>query len=654
MSLNRRDFVKASVAGLAGAAYGDLDLASAAQSAGQTLTLENDQMAWELTALDRKIVSKGLRNKMSGRYYPLRSSRELQLVLAAAADRIEIPWWHCSFGPDKDTTVEEEAGHRQGFERAEFDDSTWQTCLNLGLRGVTSTAGLTLNQNRPPVVFQGYGWFRTKLELPSTARGKEVVLNLGGYDETDWHEYWVYINGADAGHRTSTGRWRSPGKFQISPDSPAYATLRFGAGSPNVVAVRTRSYDRRYGGLSDDILDRHIFDPVLHDQFVTVGEPYFTVDDFEIVGTSNKGGGAKPSLSMKLASPVSKIEVELHYELDGVIRRKWADIKNVSPDPILLLDVHLDMFEVDGAFAEGGYGYPLTIDDQVFVAIEHPSGFNRWHEATVQTTHFPGRHLNPGETWRSHNAIVGVGPEHEVNRQFLDYLETRGVRKSKILALYDPFGITAFTEGMSWALNDEQTSGTLDLLGNWQKRGVKFDYYIPDMSLDTTADLKKFRLFSFPDGPRAMIEQIRTLGMKFGQWFCVTAGSWSNGRNPKMAPSRIPGPIPASFPTFRNGYLAGLWGNVGDFCVASEPYFSTLREAVLYHINENHVELIKFDCGDYYCNSTQHGHLPGKYSTEESFNRLLTIARAARAANPNASSTGTGEYTPPSSLLTAM
>ena len=193
MSLNRRDFVKASVAGLAGAAYGDLDLASAAQSAGQTLTLENDQMAWELTALDRKIVSKGLRNKMSGRYFPLRSSRELQLVLAAAADRIEIPWWHCSFGPDKDTTVEEEAGHRQGFERAEFDDSTWQTCLNLGLRGVTSTAGLTLNQNRPPVVFQGYGWFRTKLELPSTARGKEVVLNLGGYDETDWHEYWVYI-----------------------------------------------------------------------------------------------------------------------------------------------------------------------------------------------------------------------------------------------------------------------------------------------------------------------------------------------------------------------------------------------------------------------------------------------------------------------------
>ena len=45
-------------------------------------------------------------------------------------------------------------------------------------------------------------------------------------------------------------------------------------GNTNTIAVRTRSYDRRYGGLSDDILDRHMFDPVLYDQFLTVGEPY--------------------------------------------------------------------------------------------------------------------------------------------------------------------------------------------------------------------------------------------------------------------------------------------------------------------------------------------------------------------------------------------
>ena len=47
MTLNRRDFVKTGVAGLAGAAYGDLGIASAAQPQGHALTLENDQMVWE-------------------------------------------------------------------------------------------------------------------------------------------------------------------------------------------------------------------------------------------------------------------------------------------------------------------------------------------------------------------------------------------------------------------------------------------------------------------------------------------------------------------------------------------------------------------------------------------------------------------------------
>jgi hypothetical protein len=60
-----------------------------------------------------------------------------------------------------------------------------------------------------------------------------------------------------------------------------------------------------------------------------------------------------------------------------------------------------------------------------------------------------------------------------------------------------------------------------------------------------------------------------------------------------------------------------------------------LRDAILHHIKENDVELIKLDCGDYYCNSTKHQHLPGKYSTEESFNRLIEIARQARIANPD-------------------
>ena len=69
-------------------------------------------------------------------------------------------------------------------------------------------------------------------------------------------------------------------------------------------------------------------------------------------------------------------------------------------------------------------------------------------------------------------------------------------------------------------------------------------------------------------------------------------------------------------------------------CVASEPYASLLQNAILHHIRQNGLKFFKLDMGNYYCNSAHHAHLPGKYSTEAMYERLLDIARAARAAEP--------------------
>ncbi|MCX6623027.1 MAG: hypothetical protein NTY38_18555 [Acidobacteria bacterium] len=82
---------------------------------------------------------------------------------------------------------------------------------------------------------------------------------------------------------------------------------------------------------------------------------------------------------------------------------------------------------------------------------------------------------------------------------------------------------------------------------------------------------------------------------------------------------------------FRHGYVAGRGGQL---CIASVPYSTMFRDAVLHHFTKNHVGLIKLDNSIYYCNSTEHDHLPGKYSTEASFTRVIEIVRAARAANP--------------------
>jgi hypothetical protein len=634
-AMNRRDFFKGTVVSLASAGLESSPLVSGAESAN-IATLGNDQLDWEFSMADKRIVGTFLRNRVSGRNYSLKAASELELIFSAARERIEIFSWRCRFGPDNDDArPENEEGFQKGFQQSGFDDTDWETCSNLTLQDLGPVKNLPFNQGRPAVVFRGYGWFRTHFLLPEYARGKEIILNLGGYDVTDWKETWVYLNGQEVGRRSSEGPWRSPGEFRLVPGSQVYQSLEIGNSKSNLLAVRTNSYDRHIEGLRDEQMDRYIFDPILYDQFLTIGETYQFVSDFEVTSTRIRDSVGRKTLVVEMINREAQITVTLHYELEGNIRRKWAEIRNDGPENKLLLDVHLDNFQVEGSLAEGGYGYPLTINNEIFLAVEHPSGLNCWHGQQILLTHFPGKWLNPGDSFRSHNAIAGVNAADNANQGFLQYLETHTVRKKKILALYDPFGITAFTEGMSWALNDTQNLGTLNLLAEWQKKGVRFDYYIPDMSLDTTSDLKRFRLFSFPDGPSEVIQQVNELGMKFGQWFCVSYGAWSNYRYPKTAPSRIPVPTGNTpDPLFRHGHITGFQNKM-QLCVASDPYFNMLKEAVTHHIKENHVELVKFDVGHYYCNSTEHGHLPGKYSTESSFNHLLDLAKAARAAHSN-------------------
>ncbi|MGH2639994.1 MAG: hypothetical protein ACRDF4_12055, partial [Rhabdochlamydiaceae bacterium] len=448
--MRRRDFVKTTVVGLAAAMT-----TGEGQSEEQRLALENEQLTWEFSRSNRGIVSAGLRNKLTGKYFEFKQATELLLRFSAARERLEIPWWRCTFGLDGNTaSPDNERGYTQGYQNPEFDDSKWPTCFNLGLRGLDPVNNLAFNQGRPPVAYQGYGWFRAKFVLPPRARGEEIVLNVGGYDHTDWKEYWIFVNGLEVGHRSTSNPWRTPGQFRVLPNSPAYAALRFSNSENNTVAVRTHSYDRHYGNLSDDVLDHHIFDPVLFDQFITVGEAYQEITDFEVREIRQERNTDKPVLHVKLVNRRAQLRANLHYELEGPIRRKWVEVYNESAERKLLLDADLDTFSVDGAITDGGYGYPLTIMDQVFGAVEHPSGFNRWYGDRVQLTHFPGKWLEPGKVWRSHSSIIGVAGEGEANRQFLGYIGRKTVRKKKIIAFYDPFGITAFTEGMSWALND--------------------------------------------------------------------------------------------------------------------------------------------------------------------------------------------------------
>ena len=80
-------------------------------------------------------------------------------------------------------------------------------------------------------------------------------------------------------------------------------------------------------------------------------------------------------------------------------------------------DVHARVVgEVLAQGAAGGYGEPLTVGDELFCAIEHPSGLNRGYDGKVSLLHFPGKWLSPGQSLRTNSAILGVSAAGQAHR----------------------------------------------------------------------------------------------------------------------------------------------------------------------------------------------------------------------------------------------
>ncbi len=586
--------------------------------------LENKNLAWRLDGTHAGIRSIAFENRLAGRRYDLETENEFKLTFATG-QRLEIPWWNFRLTDAEDVSPDREEGLRLGFHKLAAPAGNWTPVHNLagGQKGR---------------VYQGYGWFRHEFALPEEARGRDLFFVLGGYDEQDWNEHWVYLNGGDMGHRTVSGRWRLPGRYAVRPGEPAYASLQFGAESRNLLAIRAHGYDYHVEGLSDEALEQYVFRPFLFDQFISIGEPYFS-PPFELRQAQQE---SPESLRFVLEDSARQLEVTVHYELDVFLRRKTLDVRNQTSQPVLLLDVELDAFRTTGESEEGGHGKPVFLDGEAFCAIEHPAGINQGAAGEVRLWHCPGRTIAPGETLRTLSAVVGAAEPNRALEQFHNYLQAHSPRRDKgRISIFTCFG-TNNQWGACPTLNDSEVLDDQKVVGSWQAKGVKLDFFTLDTGWPANdGDLTEFVNTCYPDGPAPIVEGIHRLNMKFGLWFSEGWGGWANGSYPPIQAGAIPEPgqspdAPDSLPVavYRNGFPAA--GGVGhQMCMAADAYYDVFRKALLHHVRENQARLLKFDSGNYYCNSKKHGHLPGKYSTEAISNRMIEIVQAARALAPD-------------------
>jgi hypothetical protein len=119
-----------------------------------------------------------------------------------------------------------ENGQLQGWEKPDFDDSTWR---DMHVPGDWESQGVaTENPRWPgPEPYNGYAWYRRHFAVPADWDQTEATLRLSSVDDMDW----AYVNGKSVGSTTGDKAFEQEREYDVPS-----GLLKPGA--ENVVAVR--------------------------------------------------------------------------------------------------------------------------------------------------------------------------------------------------------------------------------------------------------------------------------------------------------------------------------------------------------------------------------------------------------------------------------
>ncbi len=85
--------------------------------------------------------------------------------------------------------------------------------------------------------FEGYGWYRTTLTLPSDWQGKSVRVHFGSIDE----QAWVYVNGELMREHTEASERKSLNELWETPFFAEIPAAKLKRDQPNVLVVRVHN-----------------------------------------------------------------------------------------------------------------------------------------------------------------------------------------------------------------------------------------------------------------------------------------------------------------------------------------------------------------------------------------------------------------------------
>lgn len=563
-----------------------------------------------------------LTNKITNKSVDFIDSHEFVVRLATENERFDIPEWLFHAGSGESIPHHEDLGFREGFSKTNLNVKSWIPVQRLNDFPVGAPG-------YSPVLYPGFGWYRTSFELNENSAGKPIEFVLGGTDNHDWLEYWIYLNGTLIGNSSQSNQVHEVAKFVINPTEMAYTSILFG--QVNTLAVQARGLNRVTPNMIFTDIERYSVGSFLVDQYLSVGPAMQEVSDFEYLNSAISVVGEKASVEMKYASTTHGLTMEITYWIDEneITLQKQIKIQNIGTKSKDLLELDILQLKNNHSMTPGGMGVPLILDGEIFCGIKHPAGVSTSNGNSLLLRTFPGRKLDLEQVYESKIAIFGVGEKDGGQSAFVDYIEKNGPRKRELIQTFNSYGIydvasiedpTYMTEGL--------IQESLEHLETLQSRGVSFDYYYLDTGWnDPKGNLIDFDPVNFPNGPGDVFEKIDKLGMKVGLWTSPAGGPaafYPGVFNPLLAPC---GTLPKLLATDAKTYR-------GVLCIAATPWKQMLRDALHFHVRVNGVTGFKFDGNEFFCTNNQHEHFSGKYALELLIDTMLEILESLREVCP--------------------
>ncbi|MDO8588067.1 MAG: hypothetical protein Q7T82_13660 [Armatimonadota bacterium] len=350
------------------------------------------------------------------------------------------------------------------------------------------------------------------------------------------------------------------------------------------------------------------------DEFAVIVGPEktrLTAAEFSV--TSIRPVNSSAGLIVKLVNRRRGLEAQVRYYCnprDSYIR-KSVTFRNTGKEPVQILDVEVESLRLPSAEA-AGVGKPVYAAAKLFLGLEFPLGGNEAANGLVTLRHRPGKTLKPGQSFTAKSAVIGAAAKGEsVQEAFDEYVRRIALRKPEVTTVYGNWAVYDYLSD-TVRPDEKMVLRTVDELAALRKLGWQPDYYVMDAGwFDTRGDYTDYVKPAWPDGPRRMVDAIHGVGIEYGLWFDTGGGIIDN---PEMAASKY---------------------SSGRLCLASEPYISTFKNALVRQIEQNGLRMVKFDFATFGCDNEKHDHLFGEYASEACLTSFLDMLDSVRKRFPD-------------------